>query len=77
MRTPGADALVGDVMDANPDIVEPLELFVEAALALAVADPRSLTGRICYSRPLLGELGRAYCELDGSPRVAADRDARC
>jgi citronellol/citronellal dehydrogenase len=69
VRTPGADALVGDVLDANPDIVEPLELFVEAALALAVADPASLTGRICFSRPLLRELGRDYRALDGSTRV--------
>jgi citronellol/citronellal dehydrogenase len=71
VRTPGADALVGDVLDANPEIVEPLELFVEAALALAVADPVSLTGRICYSRPLLQELGREYRELDGSARVGS------
>ncbi len=71
VRTPGADALVGDVLDANPEIVEPLELFVEAALALAVADPQSLTGRICYSRPLLDELGLDYRELDGSARIGS------
>jgi citronellol/citronellal dehydrogenase len=71
VRTPGADALVGDVLDANPEIVEPLELFVEAALVLAVADPVSLTGRVCYSRPLLQELGRDYRELDGSARVGS------
>jgi NAD(P)-dependent dehydrogenase (short-subunit alcohol dehydrogenase family) len=71
VRTPGADALVGDVLDANPGMVEPLELFVEAALALAVADSRSLTGRICYSRPLLDELGLDYRELDGSARVGS------
>jgi NAD(P)-dependent dehydrogenase (short-subunit alcohol dehydrogenase family) len=71
VRTPGADSLVGDVMDANPKIVEPLELFVEAALLLATADPASLTGRVCSSRPLLDELGRDYRELDGRPRTAA------
>lgn len=71
VRTPGADTLVGDVLDANPSIVEPLELFVEAALVLATADPVTLTGRICYSRPLLEELGRDYRELDGRPRVSA------
>jgi NAD(P)-dependent dehydrogenase (short-subunit alcohol dehydrogenase family) len=70
VRTPGADTLVGDVMDANPGIVEPLELFVEAALVLATADPTSLTGRVCYSRPLLDELGRDYRELDGRPRAS-------
>ena len=68
VRTPGADTLVGDVMDANPAIVEPLELFVEAALVLATADPATTTGRVCYSRPLLEELGRDVRELDGRPR---------
>jgi citronellol/citronellal dehydrogenase len=71
VRTPGAEALVGDVLDANPRIVEPLELFVEAALVLATADPTRLTVRICYSRPLLEELGRDYRGLDGRPRLAS------
>lgn len=66
VRTPGADTLVGDVLDANPAIVEPLELFVEAALVLATADPRTLTGRICYSGPLLEEQGRAVRTLGGT-----------
>jgi hypothetical protein len=39
---------------------------VEAALVLATADPKTLTGRICYSRPLLEELGRAVRDLDGT-----------
>ncbi len=72
VRTPGADTLVGDVMDANPEIVEPLELFAEAALVLATADPATMTGRICYSRPLLEELGRRYRALDGSARAGDD-----
>jgi NAD(P)-dependent dehydrogenase (short-subunit alcohol dehydrogenase family) len=67
VRTPGADMLVGDVMDANPDIVEPLELFVEAVVALATCDPATTTGRILYSRPLLAELGREVRALDGRP----------
>jgi len=67
VRTPGADALVGDTLDANPDIVESLELFVEAALALVTCDPKHLTGRVCYSRPLLEELNREVRALDGSP----------
>jgi len=71
VRTPGADSLVGDVLDANPAIVEPLELFVEAALVLATADPATMTARICYSRPLLDELGRDYRALDGGVRVAS------
>ena len=71
VRTPGADSLVGDVLDANPAIVEPLELFVEAALVLATADPATMTGRVCYSRPLLDELGRDYRALDGGVRPAS------
>ena len=58
VRTPGAEALVGDVMDANPGIVEPVELFVDAVLVLATCDPATFTGRICFSRPLLDSLGR-------------------
>jgi NAD(P)-dependent dehydrogenase (short-subunit alcohol dehydrogenase family) len=65
VRTPGADALVGDVMDENPGIVESLELFCEAALALVTCDPQTMTGRICYSRPLLEELDRDVRGLDG------------
>jgi hypothetical protein len=67
VRTPGADSLVGDVMDARPDIVESLELFVEAALALASCDPQTTTGRILYSRPYLEEIGREIRALDGGP----------
>jgi len=67
VRTPGADALVGDVMDANPNIVEPLELFVEAVVALATCDPATTTGRILYSRPFLADLGREVRALDGGP----------
>jgi NAD(P)-dependent dehydrogenase (short-subunit alcohol dehydrogenase family) len=67
VRTPGADLLVGDVMDANPDIVESLELFVEATLALATCDPATTTGRVLSSRPYLEELGREVRALDGGP----------
>ncbi|MSO79455.1 MAG: SDR family NAD(P)-dependent oxidoreductase [Acidimicrobiia bacterium] len=67
VRTPGADLLVGDVMDANPNIVEPLELFVEAVVALATCDPATTTGRILSSRPFLTELGREIRALDGGP----------
>jgi NAD(P)-dependent dehydrogenase (short-subunit alcohol dehydrogenase family) len=67
VRTPGAEMLVGDTLDANPGIVESIELFVEAALVLATCDPATTTGRILYSRPLLEELGREVRALDGSP----------
>ncbi|MBM3671770.1 MAG: SDR family NAD(P)-dependent oxidoreductase [Actinobacteria bacterium] len=67
VRTPGADLLVGDVMDANPNIVESLELFVEATLALATCDPATTTGRLLYSRPYLDEIERDVRGLDGRP----------
>ena len=37
---------------------EPIDVIVEASLALCSGDPRELTGRIAYSRPLVAELGR-------------------
>jgi NAD(P)-dependent dehydrogenase (short-subunit alcohol dehydrogenase family) len=58
VRTPGAEAHIGDVMDARPDIVEPVAVIAEAALVLATCDPAALTGRIVYSQPFLAELGR-------------------
>jgi citronellol/citronellal dehydrogenase len=41
-----------------PD-AEPASVLAEAALALCSAEPRSLTGRVAYSRDLLEELHRA------------------
>jgi NAD(P)-dependent dehydrogenase (short-subunit alcohol dehydrogenase family) len=59
VRTPGAEVWVGDLMNEHPEIVEPMDVFVDATLALCTCDPATLTGRICYSRPLLDELDRA------------------
>ncbi|HEX6310916.1 MAG TPA: SDR family NAD(P)-dependent oxidoreductase, partial [Acidimicrobiia bacterium] len=70
VRTPGAEAHIADVLDARPEIVEPVELIAEAALVLATCDPAALTGRITYSGPLLEELGRDARALDGTPRDA-------
>jgi citronellol/citronellal dehydrogenase len=67
VRTPGADTLVSDVMERNPGLVEPMEVMVEAILALCTCDPDTLTGRITYSGPLLQELGITPRNLDGSP----------
>jgi NAD(P)-dependent dehydrogenase (short-subunit alcohol dehydrogenase family) len=54
----------------NPDIPsdgdEPMEAFVEAALALATIDPRTFTSRIVHSLALLYELGRRVMTLDGT-----------
>jgi len=44
---------------------EPMEAFVEAALALVTGDPRILTSRIVHSLPLLYELNRPVYTLDG------------
>jgi citronellol/citronellal dehydrogenase len=67
VRTPGADALVADLMARNPALVEPMEVMVEAILALCTCDPATLTGRITLSGPLLAELGIDARNLDGTP----------
>jgi NAD(P)-dependent dehydrogenase (short-subunit alcohol dehydrogenase family) len=69
VRTPGAEALVGALMDARPDLVEPVEVLAEAALALATCDATVLTGRVLLSQPFLTEIGRAVKNLDGSDRA--------
>jgi citronellol/citronellal dehydrogenase len=44
---------------------EPIEAFVEAALALVTGDPKVLTSRIAHSLPLIFELKRPVYTLDG------------
>jgi NAD(P)-dependent dehydrogenase (short-subunit alcohol dehydrogenase family) len=58
VRTPGAEALVGRLMDEHPELVEPPEWLAEAVLALSTCDPRTCTGRVFYSGPFLDEIGR-------------------
>jgi NAD(P)-dependent dehydrogenase (short-subunit alcohol dehydrogenase family) len=58
VRTPGAEALVGELMRQHPELVEPVEWLAEAVVALATCDPRTCTGRILYSGPFLDEIGR-------------------
>jgi citronellol/citronellal dehydrogenase len=65
VMTPGVAAL-GIVPDV-PELVEPVELIAEAAVAVASGDPAVLTGRILYTKPLLDELGREVRALDGTP----------
>ena len=48
----------------RPEVVEPVEFMAEAALALCAGAPRTLTGRVAYSSPLLTELGRTVRTLD-------------
>ena len=62
VATPGVIAL-GQL--PQRDMIEGVELIAEAALALATCDPKTATGRIAFSRPLLDELGRAAMTLDG------------
>ena len=58
VRTPGAEVVMGDVLDERPEIVEPMELLEDAVVALATCDPAAFTGRILYTRPFLRELSR-------------------
>ena len=48
---------------------EPLDTMAEAALALCIADPAVLTGRIAYSLQLLAELGRPVRDVEGGALV--------
>ncbi len=64
VRTPSVEA-AGVLSPDRPEIIEPVEFMAEAALALCAGDPRTLTGRVAYSSPLLLELGRAARTLDG------------
>jgi citronellol/citronellal dehydrogenase len=59
VRTPGSEAHLGPLLDDRPEIVEPIDLIVEAALVLATCDPATVTGRVVYSRQFLRELGRS------------------
>ena len=53
----------------HPDLFEPLDTMVEAALALCTADPNSLHARIAYSLDLLIETGRSVYDLRGEERL--------
>lgn len=62
--TPGVEAL-GVTEWIDESMREPVEAMAEAALALSACDPRTMTGRIAYSKTLLAELGRPVRTLDG------------
>ncbi len=63
VRTPGAEAL--GLLPEDPALVEPLEVTVEAALAMCTGAPGAISGRIVTTRQILDELGRAPRTLDG------------
>lgn len=61
VMTPGA-AYVQDIARRRPDMVEPVEMMAEAALALCTG---SFVGQITYSRRLIHALARPLKALDG------------
>jgi NAD(P)-dependent dehydrogenase (short-subunit alcohol dehydrogenase family) len=65
--TPGA-AYVRDIAERRPDMVEPIEMMAEAALALCTGQH---VGLVSYSRRLLHALARPVRSLDGS-RILGD-----
>jgi citronellol/citronellal dehydrogenase len=56
--TPGAEALVGQLLRDRPELVEPVEWLAEAVSILAGCDAATCTGRVLYSRSFLEECGR-------------------
>ncbi len=58
VATPGAEALVGRLLEEHPELVEPVEWLAEAVVVLATCDARTCTGRVLYSGPFLDEVGR-------------------
>lgn len=74
--TTGAD-YVRDIAKRRPDMVEPVEMMAEAALALCTG---TYVGQVTYSRQLVHALGRMVKSLDASSVIgdafmAADIDA--
>ncbi len=57
---------VGHIAEKNPDMVEPVEVTVEAAVELVTGRH---VGRVAYSRPLLHAVGRSVRSLDGKSVV--------
>ena len=74
--TQEAARFAGRIARSHPDMAEPVEVMVEAALELVTGRH---VGRVVTSRPLLHEVGRAVRSLDGRTRLgdallAADLD---
>jgi hypothetical protein len=69
---------VGHIARSNPDMTEPMEVMVEAAVELVTGRH---VGRVVASRPFLHSIGRRVRSLDGSrvvgdARIPADLTAR-
>lgn len=69
VRTPGSEAL--GLLPDNPELVEPLEVTVEAALALTTCEPGSISGRVVSTRDVVKEFDLKPQTLDGSPEFVA------
>ena len=56
VATPG---VVHHGLDRNvpKERLEPVEVMAEASYALCTVDPKTLTGRVTYAKPILDELG--------------------
>lgn len=68
VMTQGAEDFAGHIARANPDMAEPMELMVEAALEFATGRH---VGQIATSREILHAVGRPVRSLDGR-RVLGD-----
>jgi NAD(P)-dependent dehydrogenase (short-subunit alcohol dehydrogenase family) len=68
--TPGVEAL-GVTAWIDESMREPVEAMAEAALALAICDPRTVTGQVAYSKTFLQQIGRPIRTLDGRGTVCA------
>ena len=64
--TEGAVQVAGHIARANPDMAEPVEVMVEAALELVSGRH---VGRVVTSRPLLHEVARPVRSLDGRREI--------
>ena len=75
--TQEAARFVGHIAKQSPDMAEPVEVMVEAALELVTG---THVGRVVTSRALLHAVDRPVCSLDGrevlgDARMPADVDA--
>jgi NAD(P)-dependent dehydrogenase (short-subunit alcohol dehydrogenase family) len=64
--TQEAARFVGHIARANPDMAEPIEVMVEAALELVT---QRHVGRVVNSRQILHEVGRAVRSLDAKTQL--------
>ncbi len=64
--TQEASRFVGHIAKQNPDMAEPIEVMVEAALALVTG---SHTAQVVDSRSFLHAIGRSVRPLDGGPVI--------